>query len=85
MFYNFNIAGIVTNEIFKKYVRDKRIFALFLRTKDIKKVLMKGKWRENKKICATPYYSPLFLRTVNKKQFLVDGAGIKCVVKEPPV
>jgi hypothetical protein len=31
LFYNLNNAGIVTNEIFKKYVQDKRIFALFLR------------------------------------------------------
>jgi hypothetical protein len=59
LFYNFNNAEIVTNEIFKKYVQDKRIFALFLRPKDIKKVLMEGNERENKKIGANPYYSPL--------------------------
>jgi hypothetical protein len=47
--YNFNNAGIVTNNIFKKYVQDKRIFALFLRPKDIKKVLMEGNGRENNK------------------------------------
>jgi hypothetical protein len=40
-FYNFNNARIVTNEIFKKYVQDKRIFGLFLRPKDIKK---RWKW-----------------------------------------
>jgi hypothetical protein len=52
--YNFNNAGIVTNNIFKKYVQDKRIFALFLRPKDIKKVLMEGNGRENKKKVCQP-------------------------------
>jgi hypothetical protein len=47
--YNFNNAGVLTNKILKKYVQDKRIFALFLRPKDIKKkkVLMEGNGREN--------------------------------------
>ncbi len=48
-FNNFNNAGIVTNKIFKTYFQDNRIFALFLRPKDIKKkkVLMEGNGREN--------------------------------------
>jgi Na+/H+ antiporter NhaA len=63
LFYNFNSAGIVTNEIFKKYIQDKRIFFLlfFLRPKDFKKVLMEGNTRENKKklvpTLATLHYS----------------------------
>jgi hypothetical protein len=61
MFYNFNNAGIGTNEIFKKYVQHKRIFALFLRPKVVKKVLMEANGRENKNIRANPYYSPLAL------------------------
>jgi hypothetical protein len=56
LFYNFNNARIVTNEILKKYVQDKRIFALFLRPKDIKK---EGNGRENRTICVNPYYSSL--------------------------
>jgi hypothetical protein len=58
-FHNFNNAGIVTYKIFKKYVQDQIIFAPFLRPKYIKKVLMDRNGRENKKIGANPYYSPL--------------------------
>jgi hypothetical protein len=52
-FYNFNNVRIITNKIFKKYVQDKRIVSLFLRPKDIKKVLMEGNGRENKKMVPT--------------------------------
>jgi hypothetical protein len=69
LFYNLNNSGIVINKIFKKYVQDKRIFALFLRQKDIKKVLMEGNGRENKKFCANPYYSPLSLSV---RKFNID-------------
>jgi hypothetical protein len=37
----------------------KEFLLFFLRPKDIKKVLMEGTGRENKKIGANPYYSPL--------------------------
>jgi hypothetical protein len=54
LFYNFNNAGIVTNEIFKIYVQDKRIFALFFQTKRYKKGIDGGKWeRKLKKLLPT--------------------------------
>jgi hypothetical protein len=62
---NFNYAGIVTHKIFKKYFQDQRIFALFLRPKDIKKLLMEGYGRENKKNGGNPYYSPLHSSCLN--------------------
>jgi hypothetical protein len=68
LFYNFNNAGIVTNEIFKKYVQDKIIFALFLRPKDIKKVFMEGNERENKKkLCQPLLLSPKNYSSGNRK------------------
>jgi hypothetical protein len=62
-FYNFNHAGIVTHKIFKKYVQDERIFPLFLGPKYIKKVLMEGNGRENKKNgCHPLLLSPYVLK-----------------------
>jgi hypothetical protein len=51
--YNFNNIRIVTNKISKKYIQDKKQILFFLRSKDIKKVLMEGNGRENKKMLPT--------------------------------
>jgi hypothetical protein len=42
----------------KNMFKIKEFLLFFLRPKDIKKVL-RGNGRENKKMCANPYYSPL--------------------------
>jgi hypothetical protein len=52
-FYNFNNVRIVTNKIFKNTFKIKKLFLFFLRPKDIKKVLMEGNGRENKKMVPT--------------------------------
>jgi hypothetical protein len=46
---------------FSKYMSSKikEFLLLVSRPKDIKKVLIEGNGRENKKIGANPYYSPL--------------------------
>jgi hypothetical protein len=54
---------LITNKIFKKHVQDKRIFAV-LRPKDIKKVLMEGNGRENKKTGPTLLLSPTKQRCI---------------------